>query len=116
MFKSNFKFKSKIQNDYLLCVFSGEFDKSALSENKLEINKTINEFEGKTVIFDFTDLNYINSESIGYLIQLNGYLGSVDKKFVLIGVKKNVKDILNAIGIFEIIPVFSSLDDYLKDK
>ncbi len=114
MFKSNFKFKSKTKENVLIFDFSGDMDKLALSEKKHEINDLINEFKGKSVVFDFTDLTYINSEAIGYLMQVNGFLLSVDKKFILVGVQKNVKDILEAIGIFEIIPAYPTIKEFLN--
>ncbi|MDX9970985.1 MAG: STAS domain-containing protein [Candidatus Gracilibacteria bacterium] len=114
MFKSNFKFKSKTKEGYLIFEFTGDWDKLALTEKKLELNQIINDFNGKTIIFDFTDLSYINSEAIGYLMQINGFLLSIDKIFVLVGVKKNVKDILEAIGIFEIIPAYSTVKEVLN--
>lgn len=114
MFKSNFNFEANSIDNYLKINFSGDFDKIAIHENKLQINKIINEFKGKTVVLDFENLKYINSEAIGYLMQLNGFLLSVDKKLVLCSVNKNVKDILDAIGIFEIIPAFKNFEDFLN--
>lgn len=114
MFKADFSYEKRIEKSLLILAFKGDMDKLALTEFKLEINKVINEFKGKKVVFDFTELNYINSEAIGYLMQVNGFLLSVDKQLILVGVKKNIKDILDAIGIYEIIPVFNNLKDFLN--
>jgi anti-anti-sigma factor len=114
MFKLNFNFKTKNKDNNLIFIFDGELDKYALSKHKFEINELINNFNKDAIIFDFEKLVYINSESIGYLIQINDFLKEKGIKFALVGVRKNVKDILNAIGILEVIPSFNNYLEFIN--
>jgi anti-anti-sigma factor len=116
MYKSNFSFKVDEKDNLLIISMSGDMDKLALQGNKHKINEFINNFKGETVAFDMDSLTYINSESIGYIFEINNYLKSVSKRVVLVGVKGNIKDILNAIGIAEVIDIFDSLNSFINQE
>ena len=94
--------------------FDGEFDKAGFSEIKDKITDFVKSFELKCLVFDFSILKFINSEGIGYLMEVHTHLIQRDRKLVIVGLSANVKDIFAAIGIAEIIPIFDSLNDYLK--
>ncbi len=95
-------------------VFDGEFDKAGFSEIKDKVTDFVKSFELKHLIFDFFNLKYINSEGIGYLMEVHTHLIQRDSKLVVVGLNAHVKDIFAAIGIAEIIPVFDSISDYLQ--
>lgn len=101
-------------HDLQVVGFSGEFDKAGFSEIKDKITDFVKAFTSKCLIFDFSQLKYINSEGIGYLMEVHTHLIQRDSKLVVVGLNANVRDIFNAIGIAVIIPIFDSLSDYLK--
>ncbi len=94
--------------------FDGEFDKAGHSEISSDLDKAVKEFNGTSLVFDFTRLKFINSEGIGYLMEIHTHLLKKDKKFVIVGLNSHVKDVFDTIGISEIIPVHKTLDDFLK--
>ena len=100
--------------NYQVITFSGEFDKAGQSEIKDELTKAVKETSRAVVIFDFSDLKFINSEGIGYLMEIHTHLINKDKKLIIVGLKDNVKDVFGTIGINDIIPIHASLDAYLK--
>lgn len=102
--------------DYQIVKFNGEFDKAGYAEVKDRLDGFIESFNLKTLIFDLHNLKYINSEGIGYLMEVHTHLTQRGRKLVLIGPNAHVKDIFAAIGITEIVPVFDQLNDFLNTK
>lgn len=111
--KINFPEADKAQNLQVV-VFDGEFDKAGFAEIKDELTNFVKAFELKSLVFDFSKLKYINSEGIGFLMEVHTHLIQRDRKLVVIGLNANVLDIFTAIGIADIIPIFGSLNDYLN--
>lgn len=68
----------------------------------------------KYLLFDFTELQYINSEGIGYLMEIHAHLVQRDRELVVFGLNDHVKDVFQAIGIAEIIPIYGNLSDFLN--
>jgi anti-sigma B factor antagonist len=101
---------NKIQVVY----FEGEFDKAGFSEIKDELEKTVKGFDQNYLIFDFTKLKFINSEGIGYLMEIHNLLSESKKDLVIIGVNAHVKDVLAAVGIAEVIAFHASLEAFLN--
>ena len=104
------------QDNYQVIEFEGEFDKAGHSNIKEELVAVVKKFDGKALIFNFSRLKFINSEGIGYLMEIHAHLVKLDKRLVIVGLNPNVKDVFNAIGIHEIIPIYSNLDAFLNKQ
>jgi len=102
--------------NYQIVKFVGEFDKAGYMGTKEELDSIVDKFELKDMIFDFTDLKFINSESIGYLIEVHSNLVKKDKSLVLVKPDTHVKEVLKTIGIDEVVPMYADLDSYLKSN
>ena len=100
--------------DYQVIVFNGEFDKAGHSEVKEELEKAIEDFSEKNLVFDFSGLKFINSEGIGYLMEIHTHLVQRGRKLVIVGVKPNVADVFKAIGIQEVVPIHKDLTTFLN--
>jgi len=105
-----------LNNSSQVVAFSGEFDKVGRADVAPELESLIKNFTLDSLIFDFSGLKFINSESIGYIIDMQSRLSKYGKKFVLIGADQHVKDVLNAVGISEIIPMYETLDEYFSKQ
>lgn len=97
-------------SNYQVFNFNGELDKSNIQVvsdaiKDVMVNNTQN------IIFDFTELKFINSEGIGYLVSLHYKISKLNKKLILVGIQPNIQDILNLIGIPTIIPCFNTAED-----
>lgn len=111
------EFMDSVQGqDYQIVKFDGEFDKAGYAEVKERLDKFVEGFSLKTMIFDLTNLKYINSEGIGYLIEVHTHLVQRGGKLVLIGPGANVKDIFATIGITEIVSIYGNINDFLSNK
>lgn len=94
--------------------FSGEFDKAGYSDVKDVLNSAIEAFSLKYLVFDFSGLKFINSEGIGYLMEVHTHLVQRDRKLVLVGLNAHVKDVFEAIGMSEIVSSFVDLNEFLN--
>lgn len=94
--------------------FDGEFDKAGYTDVHEQLNKSVKSFSGSKLVFDFTKLKFINSEGIGYLMEVHAHLVKEDKQLVLVGANAHVKDVFGTIGLSEIITLYPSMDEFLK--
>lgn len=103
-----------LTDNYQIIKFDGEFDKAGHNEIRETLDNTVKEFTGANLIFDFTNLKFINSEGIGYLMEIHTHLIKKDKKLVIVGLNSHVADVFKTIGINEIISVYDKLDSFLE--
>lgn len=97
---------------YQVLTFIGEFDKIGYSEINDQLEKIVEDLHVPTLIFDFHELKFINSEGIGYLMEVHSRLMKADKQLVIVGSRDHIKDVFDAIGIAEIITTFDKLSDF----
>lgn len=91
---------------------SGQLDESNIDEKAQAIYQLITQYpKGLNVIFDFDKLEYMNSKSIGYLTDWYGKVTEGGGHIVIIKAKPNIIDILSVIGLTQLIPMFSSVDE-----
>lgn len=109
-YKSNLKIQtlSPTQN-YQIIEFHGDLDKAGLDDNRAKIEKIIENFPLQYLIFDLTNLNYINSEGIGFTMMIHSHLAKMGKTFIVVNAKPNVKDIFQVIGLFNMVQYYDSL-------
>jgi stage II sporulation protein AA (anti-sigma F factor antagonist) len=101
-------------NNYTMVSFKGDIDKAGLAAIKDELDLLIEKSATQFLLFDFRDMNFINSEGIGYLMTVHYRLLKRDKKFCLVNCSERVKDVLNVIGLTKLVPCYDSLDSFLK--
>ncbi len=97
---------------YQVIEFTGEFDKVGFSEVNEQLEEVMKAIPVPTLVFDFRHLKFINSEGIGFLMELHSQLMKSDKRLIIVGAKAHIKDVFDAIGIAEIITVLDKLEDY----
>jgi len=101
---------------YQVIKLEGEFDKLGHSEIKDELEELIKTFGASTIIFDFKKLKFINSEGIGYLMEIHTHLVKDDKQLVIVELNSHVKDVFETIGLGEIIPIHKNLNDFINSN
>ena len=102
------------EKGYQIVKFVGEFDKAGRMDIRDELDAVVKGFKLTTMVFDFTGLKFINSESIGYLMEIHTHLVKKKKALVLVKPDAHVKEVLKTIGISEVIPMHATLDAYLN--
>ncbi|PJC37394.1 hypothetical protein CO046_00475 [Candidatus Peregrinibacteria bacterium CG_4_9_14_0_2_um_filter_53_11] len=92
---------------YAIIVFNGELDSSRLHDAEKALSSFIETFKGSHLIFDWHELAYINSDSIGMVMVTHTRLTKRGIHLMVIGARPNIEDISEAIGLTKIIPFFA---------
>lgn len=99
--------------NYQVVRFLGSMDKAGLTEVRTKLDSIVEQFALAALVFDLTALDYINSESIGFLMSVHSHLKKLDRRLVLINAKANVKDIFQVIGLLTVVEYYDSLPFFL---
>ncbi len=97
---------------YVVVKFSGELDKAGLEVVKEDLNKLTESVNEKYLVLDFSDLNFINSEGIGFLMTMHYRLSKKEKDLVVVGAAEHVYDVLKVIGLLSVMKHFGSLEEF----
>lgn len=98
--------------DYTVIVFIGDLDKAGLDIIREQLDKTVEELTTSRMIFDFSKLNFINSEGIGFLLKVHYRLIKRNKKLVIVNAADHVKDVLDVIGLLKILDYYPTLNEF----
>ncbi len=90
----------------------GQLDESNVDENAKKLYELIEQNpKGLSLVFDFSELEYMNSKSIGYLTDWYGKLNALGGKLIIAGARENIVDILQVVGLTQLIPCVATLDE-----
>ena len=99
---------------YQLVALHGDMDQAGMLLVKDQLEKLVNDFKYRYFVLDFSDLNYIISESIGFLMALNAKLAEEKRTLVVVSAKAHVKDVLMAVGILSVFEYHENFEDFLN--
>lgn len=102
------------KNSYQAVQLAGDMDKAGLDVVRDQIDQLSRNFPYQYFVFDFSGLNFINSESIGFLMMIHSHLVKMKKVLVVVSAKDHVKDVLSVIGILNVIEYHDSFDEFKK--
>lgn len=105
-------YKAVNSNEIIKIVhIAGQLDESNIDEKIQEIYKLMESNpKGLSLIFDLENLDYMNSKSIGYLTDLYGKITEAGGQIAIAKPKPNIADILQVVGLTQLIKVFEDLD------
>jgi anti-anti-sigma factor len=89
--------------------FSGDLDQVSIEKDSEQVEQLINQVpDGSIVLFDFSNLMYINSRSISHLVNWYMTLEKKMAKLILFSLRPNILDILDTTGITNLIPIYNN--------
>lgn len=94
--------------------FHGELDQSTRQAAETQMNEFLVAFKRPKLVFDLSDLKYVNSEGIGFMMKIHASLAKNGQKLSLAGLQPNVADVMNVIGVPKIVPVFPDVQSAQK--
>lgn len=90
---------------------SGQLDESNVDEKIKDVYKLVEQNPtGLKVLLDLENLSYLNSKAIGYLTDLYGKINDAGGKIVIAKAKPNIIDILQVVGLTQLIQTFDSIE------
>jgi anti-sigma B factor antagonist len=103
----------KVKDNYNFIKYSGELTLDVVEELKKEIIDFLDEQKDNIVIFDLSEISFMDSSGIGFLVHLNNQNRSKNRKLYLYkpsdAVKKTLS-LVNLINFFEIIENEEDID------
>lgn len=100
---------SEFQAGTQLVKFTGQLDETNIEEQAKKIYAIL-EGETKNLIFDFSELTYLNSKSIGYIADWQQKISQKGGKLVIVGAKDNIFDILDVVGLTNIMEIVETTE------
>ena len=91
--------------------FAGEMDEYNLEEVTDAVKPFLDESRVKSLIFDFSELTFINSKGIGFLVSVHTHLSKDGRSLVLAHAQNQVVDVLRLVGLTSIIPYYPTLSE-----
>lgn len=91
---------------------TGQLDESNVDERAKTVYQMIEGHpQNLYIIFDLGGLDYMNSKAIGYLTDWYGKVTEHGGKLVMTKVKPNVLDVLEVVGLTQLIKTYNSIEE-----
>lgn len=94
-----------------LLKFSGQLDETNIEEEAKKVYSIMDNEHPRNFVFDFTDLTYLNSKSIGYIADWQQKIDQEGGKLLIFGAQKNIFDILDVVGLTNLIDLVENLEE-----
>lgn len=106
--------QAKIEGDYAIFPLVGELDETHLDWLNQSVDPVLNNPQVKKLILDCTQLEFINSKIVGFLVGLHTHLSKEARRLVIAAPNQAVMDVIQLVGLTAIIPVVTSVEEALK--
>lgn len=91
--------------------FVGSLDATNLDMVEKAVDDQLLSDSIKKLIFDFSELEYLNSKAIGLMVGLSQKVAAKDATLLLAALLSNVEDIITVVGLNQIIPVAKTVEE-----
>ena len=96
-----------------IVILAGEMDEDSIEKLKETINEPFNDLNVKAIIFDLSDLEFINSKGIGYLVSVHTHLSKDKRQLILTSAREVVMDVISLVGLTSIIKYYDTTEEAL---
>lgn len=107
--------KTKMIDNTVIVMLEGELDHSNCTDVRKKIDKEILAGKVKNIIFDYENLDFMDSSGIGVIIGRYKKLLSFNGKVAIVNMKPQVKALYDICGLHKIIAAFNSVEDAIKN-
>lgn len=98
----------------LIVSISAEVDHHIAEECREKIEKELDKFQGKSIIFDFSDVTFMDSSGIGMVIGRYKYTLAQGGRTAIVCRNEKVKQIFQLSALFQLIPCYDTIGEALK--
>lgn len=89
----------------------GDIDRDTIEEFKTKINEFLPTFTQQLIILDLGNLEFLNSEGIGFLSDIYNQLTTQGKQISILNATPHVMDIIQLVGLNQIIPCVTTPEE-----
>lgn len=97
-----------------LVTLQGQIDESNLNVLEGHLNPLVGHEEVRVLIFNFKDLEFINSRVIGYLLSVYSSMAENDKRMAIVESNDQIMSILSLVGLTTLIGHYGTLNEALE--
>jgi len=108
----NFSLRSRT----LIVTVTGDVDQHNAGSIRDGIDLKISHENVKRLIFDFSNLDFMDSSGIGIIIGRYKLMNALGGTVAIVAVKPTLQKLLDLSGIKKIVPVFGSLQEAISTK
>jgi len=109
------KITKREEGNILIFTFAGELDETNADNTFKDIYDQIGSFENKKIIFNMSELKYLNSKSIGYIADVFSNIEDNEWEMYISNCDEGVKDVLELVWITTIIPTVDTEEEALSE-
>lgn len=102
------------RNRTLIVKIIGDIDHHTTEEIRNKIDKEFKRINGKDILFDFTDVSFMDSSGIGLIIGRYKYIEINGGKIAVFNMKSEINRIFEISGLFKIIKCYNNLGEALS--
>lgn len=95
----------------MLVHLKGELDEMSVEDLRKVIEPSLNDQRVNELIFDFSDLEFINSKGIGYIVSVHTHLAKDGRSMKIANANEPVMDVISLVGLTTIIPYHSTVEE-----
>ncbi len=105
----------KVYNNVLIVYLKGEVDQHKVSSIKGEIDKGLVANNAKHLIYDFTNVGFMDSSGIGMILSRYKSFNGTGNMLCLSGVSSNTMRLFDMVGLKDIIKIYNNVDEALMN-
>lgn len=93
----------------------GEIDRDTMPDFRDKMEAFLQSFQQSNLILDLENLEFINSEGIGYLSDVYNRFSTQNKKIMILKASARIMDIFQLVGLDQIIPCYNSDEECMQN-
>jgi anti-anti-sigma factor len=102
------------EEDINIIKFNGDLIAGTVTSIKDEIQQIYQSEEKPKIIFDLSDVNFMDSSGIGFLVSILKDLNKKDSKLKLANLNTTLTNTLKQVQLFSFFEVYESLDEAIE--
>ncbi len=96
---------------YSVFALKGELDETRLEEIQAQLAPLLADKSAQALILDCSQMSYLNSRVIGYIVSLHTHLSREGRRLILAHAQEAVMDVFQLVGLATIIPYFATVEE-----
>lgn len=103
-----------IMGNTLVAELFGELDHHAAESARDKIDDALDNHGVKNLVFDFTNVSFMDSSGIGMVLGRYRRMADTDGKIAIVSCSKTMRNILNMAGVFSVIDYYNTKEEAVE--
>lgn len=103
------------EKGYQTINIKGEIDRDTIGAFRDKMEEYLNSVSQKNLLLNMEELQFINSEGIGYLSDIHNRFSTKEKTVSILKASDRIMDIFQLVGLNQIISCYESVSEFEKE-